>query len=338
MKFSQSIALVQIALGLTGLLLCFTLYLTYSSELQETAERMDGLAGDAQAQAKVGEEILTQWASLLASADRSMDAHQTSLVTARTSLQQLAESTQQWQAGLAGFQKVSSDASQVLDKLQGHLPIKLPMLKVGSREMTIDIPQLQLQNETIQLPYPTAAVGTRKMELDLGVTKVNFDAPTLNLGTKNRSLTVPVSPRLSYRKENITVPDDVTVSYQEILSEEKQLLIDSASQLRTTAQLLEQSRETLGGIQRALDVDLLASLDATEEDLRLSRESVQLHRLEQIPEFQERLASQQLHLAKSQLNFRALRSLIPWLFLFAGILPMAVALHGLQSWLALRNR
>lgn len=336
MKLPKTIAFLQIALGLSGLLLCFILYLTYSSELQEAAERLDDLAGDTEAQAKVGEEILTQWTSLLASADRSMETHQTSLGTTRTSLQQLAESTQQWQAGLVGFQKVSSDASQIFEKLQGQLPIKIPMLNVGSREMTIDIPQLELQNETIKLPYPTATVGTRKMELDLGVTKVNFDAPTLNLGTNNRNLTVPVSPRLSYRKENITVPDDVTVSYQEILSEEKQLLIDSASQLRTTAELLEQSQETLRGIQRALEVELLASLDATEDNLRLSRQSMQHHWHVQIPEFQQRLASQQSHLARSQLNFRALRSLIPWLFLFAGILPLAVSLHGLQSWLALK--
>lgn len=336
--FQKLLAILQIALGLFGIGLCIFLYQTYCASIQDALTDVDALAGDVNVQAEIGDELLEEWGGILRNFDSALVTYERSLAAASRSSAQVEQTIQQWNQGLNGFSQVTRDAERITLKFARQLPIKVPNLDVKTRQLEIAIPNFELQTDTIKIPYPTARVGSRKVTLDVGLTDLKFDVPTLNVGTLNKTVTVPVSPNVTTKTERISVPDDVKVVYREFFSDEKALLEETASQLNQTTTLLSEANETVNEIQAILSNEVQASLAVTADNLRETQSALQETYSMQIPELRNRLSNQQGQLERSQLNTRKMRSMVPWLFLLASLLPAAITLQGTLSWLRVSSR
>lgn len=332
-SLQRILACLQIAIGAAGICLCVFLYNKHCNDLQDSLKNIDALAGDVSVQAKIGDDLLLQWSSILRGFDIALDTHLRSLAAARESSDQLGRSMDKWDEGLVGFNRVVLDAERICTKFAEQLPIKIPNLDVQTRPLTIDVPTFEMQTETTNIPYPTARVGSRKMKLDVGLTDLEFDIPTLNVGTRNKTIDVPAPPKVSVEKRRFSIPDKVDVVYEELFSDEKALLTNTASQLEETADLIGEARFTLDNVDVLLNQEIQSSISITEENLKETQQAVQQTYQEQIPEVRKRLASQQEEIRSSQLNFRSLQTMVPWLFLLAGMLPAAISIQGLIGWL-----
>ena len=301
---SRGIALVQLLLGVFGLLLCGYLYLQYCQRMQDSLDQLDGLAGDAIIQAQVGSDLLTDWSSLLKNVDSSITTHQKSLVAIKSTTEQASRSVESWRRGLDGFSEISKDTSRVFDRLASQLPLKIPKVAYGTRQLSFEVPDLKVKREQIKIPYPTAKVGSRKVELDVGLTDLKFDVPTLDVGSSSRSILVPTEANVTRRKETITVPDDVRVEYTEILRAERDLLHDTASQLQEASATLAASSKTLESVEGLIETKLASSIDETLSSIQLAKASAQRSHEKEIPRFKEKLRSQVERLTVSQSHLR----------------------------------
>lgn len=327
------LASLQIVLGLSGMILCGYLYNQHCDELQDSLQNIDSLAGDVDTQAEIGDEMLEQWSAILRGFDNALDTHSHSLMAAEESSDQLGRTMDQWDEGMVGFNRVVRDAERICLKFADQLPIKIPNLDVKTRPLTIDIPTFEMQTETAKIPYPTARVGSRKMKLDVGLTDLEFDVPTLNVGTRNKVVNVPSSPKVNIEKRRFSIPDNVEIVYQELFRDEKDLLTNTADQLGDTARLIAEARETLDSVDVLVSQEIQSSIAITAENLRDTQQALKQTYEDQIPEVRQRLASQQQEIRSSQLNFRSLKTMVPWLFLLAAMLPAAIAIQGFISWL-----
>lgn len=332
MKRVNTIAIIQMGLGVAGLVLCYALYLHYGGALRRSLDRIAEMADEVHRQAEIGNEVLADWTGLLEGFDDTLSTHRQTLATARTANRQVSQSIGEWRVGLTGTSKVASHASLVCLRFAKQLPVRLPEIEVDTREVRVDIPQFNLKQETVKIPYPTAQVGTREVSVDLGLTDLKVEVPTLTIGSRSQRVVVPAPPEVTHRRESFSVPEDLRIQYREILTDEKRLLEDTGQELERTALLLDSSTETLETVRRLLDRELAESIDATDRNLQQSQASLRRSYADRLPEFRRRLLAEQVKLTQSQDNFRSLKSLVPWLFGLAALLPAAIVLHGCQSW------
>lgn len=332
----RTIAILQVALGVIGLTICIGLFFNYSGALRDGCRQMDALAGDAQAQAETADQVLDQWRDLLLNLDGALTTHQRSLAAVEHSRSELIGSIDDWRQALGGFATVTKDAASVCDKFAGHLPLRVPKMEYETRELQVDIPQFKLQEESVRLPYPTARVGSRKVQLDLGLTKVDLDVPTINIGSREKVIKVPQTPDVSTRTELVSIPQNVRIEYDLLLQDERDLLTETATQMRSTSATLSETSEAVAEIQALMQQDLAQSLTATASNLTETQLNLRDSYETQIPEFQRRLRSEARGLGESQTTFQRLEGLVPWLFLLLGIVPLAVLLQGWQGMLRAR--
>lgn len=322
---------LQVALGVSGLLLCGFLYLRYGGEIDESLEQLDHLADEARVQANVSHEVLSEWFTLLENMDQTLATHDRTLRAAGRTGEQAQESLEEWMESLEGIASTSENASRVFAKFASHLPLRIPTVDVVNRDVSIDIPELKLRSENVKLPYPTANVGSRKVKIDVGLTDFELDVPTLRVGTASRTVSVPASPELSTKKKTITVPGDVRLDYQEILSEERTLLKDTAENLNRAAKATRESNRTLHNIEDLLSGEFADSLAATSRSLSESRGSLQRSYRVELPELQKRLLRGGTAIEQSQNHFRDLQSIVPYLFVMMSFIPAGILLSGVQN-------
>lgn len=327
----NSIAAIKICVGILGLVACYFTYQSYGPQVKEAFVQMDQLAGEAQVQAKVTDEVLGEWTDLLVNVDTTLGTHQRTLDAMQGSGKQISSSLSRWRSSMRGFAQTSDEASQVFAKFATHLPLRIPNVEMETREVAFEIPDIKLKNQIVKLPYPTANVGTRKVEIDVGLTDLKFDVPTLNVGTRNRTLTVPISPEVTKRTEKITVPSDVNLNYREILSDEKEVLNSTSGRLKEAARNTRDSITAIESVERLMREDLTDSISQSKRNLEQSRESLQRSYNVELPALKERLKRGSEALANTQSNFRDLQGIVPILFAFVAMIPLGLVLSGVQS-------
>ncbi|MEZ6137778.1 MAG: hypothetical protein R3C53_23065 [Pirellulaceae bacterium] len=325
---------VQVAIGLVGILLCSMLYARYANPMQNALARLDEMAGDARIQADIGHELLDEWSAIGGDLEMAAMVHQRSLDSLHTTSRQLANSLQKWESVMQDSSDVSRNVGQVARKFANYLPLKLPDISMDSREVQFDIPQITLTEQEVKLPYPTVSVGSRSKEIDLGVTSIQLDVPTLDVNTRNRIVTVPATPNVQTKVIQFSVPENIEVTYHELLGDEKQLLVDAAEQLDQTAAAMADSVKTLKQVRAMMSGELPDSIAAGQSNLVHASAALKQLRVAQIPAFQARLRDQSQQLTQTQTDFSNLRGMVPWLFVLAGIVPLAIVVHGLRCYSA----
>ncbi len=325
------LAFAQLGAGLAGLLICGLLYTRFCEPMQNAMGRLDEIAGDAQIQADIGSQLLDNWALMGDDLQLAVREHQQSLASLQTTSQHLTNSLGQWEASLRDSSVVANNASQISRKFANYLPLRIPDIAMESRVIRIDVPQFAFQEQEVQLPFPSVSVGSRSKEIDLGLTSVKLDIPTLEVSTRNKKITVPSTPQITNQAYQFTIPDNLRVTYQEVFGDEKQLLIATSEQLQGTARAMTDSAASLNEVQELLTHELSASIQASQNNLAHAQNSLADLRATQIPAFKLRLENQRDQLSRTQVEFANLRGLIPWLFALAALLPLAISLHGLRA-------
>lgn len=331
MKLRRWFAWFQVAIGLVGLTLCLFVYFKYRNPINDSLHRMDQLAADVGNQAEIAGEMLDGWSILLRQIDQTITSHESSVRAVRETSRQIHHSADQWHRGLKEFAAISRDASSVLDDMAEHLPLKIPELQMETKKLAIDIPAVELKQQTIQLPYPTARVGSRKMKVNLGLSDLEFELPTLVVDSKNKPIRIPIANVGIAKTEEFVVPSNMQVVQRELMSREKRLLESTSQQLASAAHTLAESTATVSEVQNLIEQDLAQSLETTEHSLEVAQLSLRDTFQRQIPRFQKRLRSEQEHLRASQSDFRNLQGIAAWLFLWLSILPIAIMLQGMLN-------
>ncbi len=332
------LAYAQLAVGLSGLALCGLLYARYADPMHRALGRLDHMAGDAQIQAEIGSQLLDDWSLIGGDLEQATRVHQQSLDSLQNTSRRMAGSLAQWESSLREASTVASSAGRVARKFATYLPLRIPDISMDMRDIRFDVPQITFKEQEVKLPYPTVTVGSRTKEIDLGITSVKLDVPTLDVSSANRVVALPAAPDVINKPYRFSIPDNVQVSYRELMGEEKELLVDTAAQLDRSAVAMVDSASALQEVQSTMTHELPTSIQAGKANLAHAEAALSKLRTTQIPAFQARLQNQREQLSKTQIEFSSLHGLIPWLFAFAALLPLAISLHGLRvCWGATAN-
>lgn len=324
------LAYTQLLIGLVGLAMCGLLYAHYQEPMQSALHRLDRMAADAQIQAEIGSQLLEDWSLIGGDLEQAASVHQQSLVAFQNSSQRLATSLGQWGTSLREASTVASNTGHIARKFSTYLPLSIPDVTVETEDIQIDVPQIILKEQQVQLPYPTVSVGSRTKEIDLGLTSIKLDVPTLEVSTRDRAVSLPATPQVTNQPYRFSVPRNVRVNHQKLLGEEKELLVDAARQLDKISLAMVDSAATLQEVQSLMTHELSASVQAGQENLAHAESALAKLRTIQLPVFQARLQAQREQLSHTQTAFAGLRGIIPWLFAFAALVPLTISLHGLR--------
>lgn len=334
---SKTIASFQIALGLLGLLIWAWYFATCSGPAQAQLSHLDKLATDTERQAELATDVIDSGAELLAELERSAVLHKTTLLQAEEPLKLATKSLQQWERDLEAYSAIALDASGLADRLAKQLPLRMPDVQVAMQNIAISIPELDVQEQTLRIPVPSVKTGKRPVALDLGLTKLNVDIPTLAVSTDDRVLVVPKTAQLGSRTERLRVPSAVDVTYRPLFAEEGRMLAEASQQLSRSSQNLKQSAATIHQTQGLLRQELPNGLEQTRRVIEQAESALVQLRVKQLPLLRDTLQRQRGKLEQSRGSLQQLSSGVPWFFVIVGLIPVSVLLQGLGQLLYLRQ-
>lgn len=331
------LAATQICLGVIGMLLVGVSYFVFSGRLIEPLERIEGLADDGESQLQQSAGLLTGLQGVAVELEASTIAHQQTVDSALESTVRFSHTIRQWESEANAFAEISRDASDVVDKLQEQLPLRVPSVDVSTRTVEFKRPEVKLETEEFTVAYPSITVDTRTESIDLGLKKIELKYP-VGMTTKEQKKTVRIAdlPRVTLVDESVAVPR-VEVSEQLLLQSEKALLLKTSKQLAATSSSLTDTAGSLAELRSFIAGDLSTSLRQTKSNLTgVSSQLRQLHQ-DRIPTAITKLDSQRSELHDSRAALAVLPNLVRLGFLVLGLVPLSVLLSGLGNFAVARS-
>ena len=324
---------IQIGLGLAGLVVWAWFFATSCRPAQLQLLYLDRMADDATIQADLATEMIDRGDGLLEELEQSAALHRRVLLNAERPLSLANRSLEQWERDLLSYAELSQQASRIAARLSQQLPLQVPDVKVAMQDTSISIPELEVEEQTVRLPVPQVKTGTRSVNLDLGLTELKVDVPTLSVTTNEKVLIVPKAAQVGKRVERLRIPSSVDVSYRPLFAEEGQMLSDASKQLAKSSQNLRQSAETIDNARQLMNSELPEGLKQTQVAIEQAENALEHLRTQQLPRLRETLKRQRGELELSRGSLQQLSRGVPWLFAILGLLPLSVLLQGMIQWL-----
>ncbi len=331
-------AYLQIMLGLGGLVLLSILYLGNRDRIQQACQQLDAMAADAQVELQVGRDFISQADVVFQDLESTLSAHLASLDGGERMLAKLDSNLLLWRQQIGDMAETAVQASSISAHLGQQLPILVPQVAYDLQQVELEIPQFQMREQAIRLPYPTARLASRPQEIDLGVTKLKIDVPTLEMGTGSKVVKVPSSPEVTYQRHSLQFPSDFQVTKQAYFTDEKLLLVQTSNDLQNTAQALQTSAVTLTELQDLLSQDVQPSLLATRGSLQLASASLVELRSQHLPILGSRLDDQIQKMKAARNSFANLRPLMVWGCILLAIGPLGLLTQGCSQLLAAKTK
>lgn len=323
------LSVAQTAFGLFGLCLCSWLYVRYHQPLENAFVQLDSMAADTQVELALSLELANSSAAIVGELQSATTTHRQTLESSQRVSSAIQENLNTWQRQLLSFSSVSNRAASASERFAAQLPLRVPNVVYDLEKIDFEIPTVRLREQTISLPYPTAKLGKRREELDVGITKLKLDVPTLELATGEKQVTMAAAPDISIVRRSISVPNDFRITYAELFTAEKKLLEELSSELIATSHSLDESASTVGQVRELMSRDLMVSIDASKSNLELLEAKLQEVGRSQIPAAIGRIENQSTQLDAARASFADLQTIVPWSFLILGMIPMAILIHGL---------
>ncbi|MFN3192991.1 MAG: hypothetical protein ACE361_20950 [Aureliella sp.] len=331
MKLRRMVAAVQIAIGILGILLCFYLHRIYVPRVDGALAELDSIAADVDVQARVGERMLSDWITLVDSAEKTVGLHIDTTRALRASTQDVERSIVRWQSVARGMSTSAGGAAESLHGFASQLPIEIPIPKIESENVELAIPQFQVGKSEIRLPYPTAKLGTTKRRIDLGVTSVDLEVPSLQLGKATQAVSVPNVEMGEDLIRRIEVPRNVGVESRQLLSNEKELLEKTADQLRDSSIGFAEASDSLTQFRDVVRNEVLGSFNVAEDELIQLGDVLRKSSQQELPEIRQRLLQQRDAVERTRVRFQGINGLFPWAILIAALIPGGVLLQGIVN-------
>ena len=327
----SSIALLQVTTGAIGLLVVVVGYVYFAPKLRESIRGLDRFAAESQTQLSEGKELLEDWQGAMEQIDSSLQRHRSTLVAGQEISGQLESSIQRWQSSAEGFARVGREGSQVVARLSNLLPLEIPNVDVKQKELEFKIPTWKVEKQSVEIPYPTAKLGTRKRKLDLGLTKIDLDIPTLQIGKSKQTVELPAPIQADFRSETVSVPEFVDLKMERVLESEKELLDRLSLEMMQASENLQGTGTLLRDVRKVVKQELDPSLDSAIASLDRARQSLATAKDEKVPGLKNALRSQAAELKENRRRFQSSDRLIELAALLMAVLPFSVVLQGLYN-------
>jgi hypothetical protein len=326
---SRRLAFAQIVVGLFGSLLCLYLYLNFAPAIRESLSQLGALTETTQTELELTKAVAENGKSVIGSLKSAAEANRESLRQSERTLEVVHGSLQNWHEQLRRLSDTAQQVSVVSSKFAGVLPLEVPIVTYRMEPFRIDVPKVSLKEQTIELPYPTAKLGTKNETVDLGVTELKFSVPTLELGTAQRKVTLPASPDIQIEKREISIPIDFKISKQPLLQQEKQVLERIGDELHQVAASLDETAETVKHVDKLVSDEVRLSVATNEKALTDSIDQLDKLSSVSLPEFQSKLDQQHEQLGKAKPVFGELSKALPLVFAMISLLPLSMLVQGI---------
>lgn len=364
----------QIGVGLALLALAVGSQIRYAGSIADAFVELDTLSSAAQTEIEVGSEVLEDVGEIAQNFRDAIPLHRQTLTATRESSTQVARTIATWQREVPQLRKTATDASAVCSSLAGNLPLRIPIVTLATETIQFEVPEIQTSTRTIGIPYPTARVENGSQELsypsgaqvkmetwekslgtfagknlgglsfkypaglDISRKSMRLNYPkSIDIGQETMDIEVPATPQVNMKKRSFKVPSDPKLTYKEILSGEKQLLAQSAQQLKSLSATLASSEGTLETAHRLAADDAPRSIEATLELLLLSEQQLDSLCSDRIPRTLHLLEIQHQQIGSSRETFAALRPLVGVGFAALALLGIAISLSGVVKLLNRRG-
>ena len=328
---TKRFATIQILLGLSGIGLVLVSYVVFSERLIEALDRVDRIAIHGELQLEQSQDLLIGVKDVVAELEASATAHQKTIDSAMESTARLSKTIGRWESDATAFAEISRDASRIVNTFQQQLPITVPNVDVSSRTVRFKRPEIELEADEFTVQYPSFTVDTRTESIDLGVKKLDLKYPVgLTTTQQNKKVRIADIPKVTLVDQQVDVPR-IDVSYQDVLTAERALLLDTSRQLAATSASLDDTAGSLADLRELMAGDLSGSLRQTKGNLTgVARQLRQLH-MQRIPGAITDLRDQREELRDSRAAWSALSELVPVAFVILGLLPVSILLSGLGN-------
>lgn len=331
----SSIALLQVTTGAIGLIAVVGGYVYFAPKLRESIRGLDRFAAESQTLLSEGKDLLEDWQGAMDQIDSSLERHRSTLVAGQAISGQLDSSMQRWQASAEGFARVGREGSQVVARVSDLLPLEIPNLDFKQKDLQFKIPTWKVEKQSVEIPYPTAKLGSRKKKLDLGLTEIDLDIPTLQIGKSNQTVEVPAPIQADFRSETVSIPEFVDLKMEKVLESEMELLDRLSLEMMEASETLEETGTLLGDVRNVVKQELDPSLLSAITSLDRARRSLATAKDDKVPGLKKSLRNQAAELKENRRRFQNSDRLIELAALVMVILPVSVVLQGLYN---LRSR
>jgi hypothetical protein len=297
--------------------------------------QLDELAESTLAELELTISMAAEGEQVLNSFQLAAEANRNAMREGDRSLDEVCKNFNDWKVQLERLSETLEETSQISTNFADVLPLELPVLTYRMEKLQYGIPSVVLTDQTVEVPYPTAKLGTKKETVDLGFTEFNFNIPTIELGTAQRKISLPANPEVSIENREFNVPSDFKIDKQSLLAQEKLVLQRVSVDLRNAASNLSESASAVARLEKLTDNEVRHSLAASEAAMTQSIDQLERLKNVRLPEFQSRLEDQHRQLEQSRPVFRELGQSIPWVFALFSLLPIGMVMQGL--WMLSRS-
>jgi hypothetical protein len=323
---------IQIVLGTTGVVLCSWLFVRTREPAEKFLQNATEFASATEAEFSLA-ITLSREAQMLAEQFESLgNQNLESVRNGDLVLEHWVNSLRQWQMQISSLSTTAALAAQSCERFARVLPLQVPTLSYELDKLQIDIPKIKVQEQTIEIPYPNAQVGSKKETIDLGVTKVDIRMPTIEIAANSKKVTLPSKLEVMTEERYLEYPKDFQIQQTPLLAEEKQVLQRMQADLQNAAINLTTSARSLAELEKLSDVDLRRSLQLTSRAISQSLEQLSNISRQHLPEFEHQLLLQRDHLKSSTSQIRDLLQFLPWLWGVLGLISVGSIVNGFAGW------
>jgi hypothetical protein len=351
----------QIILGVALAALILFLSSNYADDLRNGLDQADSLLTSADKQLDVGIKVLTKLNSTVSDIGGTFGVYQETITSAMKSAAALSGTAAMWGDQSEKFSSIALDASHIMDTFQKELPIRVPIVEVGVKPWSFDVPTgLDIRSDKTGFNYPASAEvkvreeginypkgasiqtckasfvrGTVKFDypcgIDIDMDKFEFNVPhSIDIRTSKFEFDLPRIHAPTFDRIEFDVPDTVSVEYRDLMKDEKALLVETSAQLISTADAISETSQSLVEISDllAMEGDVATALKAVSSELTKSQATIKDITTDEIPTFVDELKKQKEALAKTHSSLSGLQGAIVPITWALMIFPLAMVLNG----------
>lgn len=356
MRYSKSLLpKIQLAIGILGTLAVAYAFFSFRGPLENALTELDNMAGNAESQLGTVTDLLGDVDKIADGLQRALPSHRKSLASAVTTAKTISDTVEKWNQDIPGYQEMTSDAAHICDTFASQLPLKVPQVKLDTKQIKFELPEVVPKEQTVSVNVPTAEVefetksvsypkGANVRTSEKRAAGVKFSYPSgieimegdvdfryparIKIGTKKQDYKIPDTPTVTMKDYSFDVPDKLEVTQRELMKDEKHLLEKSSAQMASLGNTLGETAGSLTEIASLLSEDVVNSIQETDTNLMDAESTLTVFRQERLPSVVADLKEQKLGLNKSRQLFTAIAGLIPLSFCILALITIAIALSG----------
>jgi hypothetical protein len=281
----------------------------------------------------------------------------------------MAKTIERWQTEIQGFSEISLDSAAIFDNLEKQLPIRVPIVKINTKHIKFNLPEIIPKTRPIVLKYPastTVRTDTKPFKIPTGITvktkdystkifgkKIGFSYPSdirtnykdvsfeypSKLEVKHNAikLNVPTSPKIKMKDYSFDVPDKLAFTHRELMKAEKKLLKKTSSRLKSTSRALLDTQKMLHDVRGLLSNETVKSLKATKSNIEIAEQSLNKLHEKRIADVVKRLSDQKRELNKSKDIFSVIEGLLPLSAVIVGLVLLSIIISGIGKLVLTRD-